>query len=86
MTEGQLLFIERCWRLIRLKQLGGPEQVQESARKLIKESVQELSGDEIAQAMQDFPSTVAKLQRIDREVEAAHPWDPNAEPEDPEDE
>jgi len=72
-NEKQLLFIERCWRYIRLKDLNAPAQIIESAKHLVKESAQELEGDEIAVAVMEFPSDVAVLERIDREIMAEHP-------------
>lgn len=75
------LLIERCARFLRLEELEAPTMVLDGERKLIQRAVAECTPDDIAYAMRDFPSAVARLRRIAAEVEAENPVYPELEDE-----
>jgi hypothetical protein len=77
-------FMARCGRYLRLERLGAPDMIIEEECRLIKAAADEMTGEELAHAMRDFPSAEARYQRIVREVDEEFPPDPDF-PEDDED-
>jgi len=66
-------FTVRCARYLRLEKIGAPDMIVDEEARLIEEAAKVLTGAELAHAMRDFPSAVARLQRIEAQVEAEHP-------------
>ena len=71
-TPPQML-MSRCHRFLRLEKLGAPDVVIEEERRLIMKAVLDCKPEEIAHAMRDFPSEVARYERIAAQVDAENP-------------
>ena len=63
----------RYARMIRLEKLDAPRQLLTDEATLITRALENMRPRDIAQAMHDFPSFVAKTERLMKEVEAENP-------------
>lgn len=66
----------RCARMLRLEKLGAPEFILGKEEELVAKAIAAMRPRDVAQAMHEFPSFVARVERMMKEVEAEHPHDP----------
>ena len=88
--QDRITLMGRCARMIRLEKLGAPQQILTNEASLITKALVNMRPRDIAQAMHDFPSFVARVERAVKEAEDENPmpvedkWDWLLDPDTPE--